>query len=395
MLKLKILIKNKYFYFVVIFITFVLFILLFRINSLPQGINTVEVANLKLILGWHGIFKQPLNLPINFLRSLDYKIFAPIKSPLLIRLPNLILGFVAIIEFSVVLYLWYGKRTTIFGSLIFATSAYLLHISRFASNDVEYLFGMTSLLLLSALLRLDLKNYVLYILALSLSLMLFIPGFIWLVIIVLIFNKADIVELFKALNKSYQKLVVILAFLLPLILLIQAFIKYPRYLILWLGYQSNQTFNIIKILKNILRVASNLVIQGPNQPSIWLGKLPLLDIFGITMTLIGLYFYIKHFKSPRSKLLLTLILGSALVIGIGNILSVAVLIPVIFIIIGAGISYCIHRWLKYFPKNKVMRGFGYSLIGLVVFLSITFNLRSYYVAWANNPATKSSFNISS
>ncbi len=395
MLKIKILIKNKYLYFAVIFIAFVLFILLFRINSLPNGINAIEAANLKLKLGWHGIFNQPLNLPINFLRSLDYKIFQPISSLLLIRLPNLILGFIAIIEFSVVIFLWYGKKTIIFGSLIFASSAYILHISRFASNDVEYLFGMTTLLLISALLRLDIKNYVLYLMGLGLSIMLFIPGFIWLVIIILIFNRADITELFKALNKPYQKLLTVLAFLLPLVLLIQAFMKYPRYLTFWLGYQSNQAFNITAILKNILKVGADLVIQGPNQPSIWLGRLPILDIFGITMTLIGLYFYIKHFKSPRSKLLLSLLLGSVLVIGVGNVLSIAALIPVIFIILVAGISYCMHRWLKYFPKNKVMRGFGYSLIGIAVLLSITFNLRTYYIAWASDPATKTSFNISS
>ena len=385
--------KNRLFYLILALSLYTIILLLFRINILPPGINKIEEHYLKLILGWRGIIRDPLNLAINIIRSIDYKFFQPIKSSYLILLPNIILGFLSVIEFSFLLIIWYGKRTAFFGSFIFASGTYFLHIARFANNDIEYLFGMVTLLLISSIFKYKLNQIILYLIALTLGILLLIPGFIWLELIVLFLIKANLIKAVSYLRKWYKKLMLLLVFLVPIGLLIKYFTIQSEHIIRWLGYDKNLGNNFVMIIQKIAAVFSNIFIYGPNQNYLWLGRVPILNIFETTMCLIGIYFYIKFFRSHRSIMLFSLLIVSALLVGIGNILSIAVIIPIMYIFIATGISYCLRTWLKHFPFNPIMRTFGYALVVITILISITFNLRSYFIAWSNSPVTKSSFNI--
>jgi len=364
-------------------------LLLYKLGSLTGGLSAGELSAAAAPLGWHGIYHQPFYLPLKLARSVLFVLFAS-HGQTLIRLPNAFFGGLAVISFAGLIRHWHGARTALLASLLFATSAWTLHVSRLASFDVMYLWATPTLLLTHLLLQKHSKQLVVWYGSVIIwGLMLYIPGLVWLVAAEVYLQRGPILSAWKYFEQSWQRAVYLLAGLIWLPLLVINLMR-PGNLLAWLGWPAHIA-GPTHLLKQFVGVPVHLFIRGPQYADLWLARIPILDIFTLVACVIGIYFYATHRQSSRSHLFGVFALAGILLVGIGGPVSLSLLVPLLYVGAATGIAYLSREWLQVFPNNPFARGLGLGLIILVVSLSCIYNLRSYFVAWPHNQATGTAF----
>ncbi|HVX23973.1 MAG TPA: hypothetical protein VG992_01360 [Candidatus Saccharimonadales bacterium] len=365
-------------------------LLFYHLGSLPKGLSSEEVSAAQTAYGWHGIIAHPLNLPLELLRSLVFQL-SPSHGQFLTRLPNACFGVLAIIAFGWLLRWWHGTRTALFTTALFACAAWTLHVSRLASNDVLYLWGVPTLLLLHVILqRPDKpKPWVQYGSLALWGLLLYIPGMVWFVLLELWQLRSSIAGSWKHFHLWWQRTLYVLTGLIWLPLLVIDLTRSEEWRH-WLGL-SNHWPNIMHYLREVGVVIGHLFVRGPNSPTLWLGRAPLLDVFTLVVSALGLYFYVRHWRSGRSRLLASYLAIGILLVAIGGAVSLSVLVPILYLAAGTGMAYLLHEWLQVFPFNPLARALGLGLVIAAIALSCIYNIRAYFVAWGYNPDTVQQF----
>jgi hypothetical protein len=386
------LLKNKYRLIpIVLGLAVFTFCLVFQLGTLVHGLSRPEVAIAQTRYGWHGIYDDPLYLPLTVLRSVIFKV-AAVHTATILRLPNVILSIITVVTTSILLWLWYGYRTGVLGSIIFASNAWVLHISRLATNSIAFLCVVPFLLLTLAIIHKKFNSlaYVCLI-CFSWGLVLYIPGMIWVLIASLILIKTDLGKILKAQPTLQARVAMVASFLVCLPLLIKYLIN-VQHLKLWIGLP--QRFVSLKTYgKRFAGVPIHLLVRGPEYPFMWLGRAPILDIFVLSVTLIGTYFYIQHLSAFRTRLLISYAVIGWVLITLGGAFDLSFLVALALLVAAAGIGYLLREWLKVFPSNPFARSLGIGLISLLVLLSVGYNFRAYYLAWPNSPATRSAYGL--
>ncbi len=133
------------------------------------------------------------------------------------------------------------------------------------------------------------------------------------------------------------------------------------------------------------------MLNSSFDPVHWLGKLPLLSSFEIIMLLVGIYFYSHHTRAGRTRLIMVLAGIAWLLTSIIGLTSISLVVPVIYLLLAAGIAYMLHLWLKVFPHNPIARTLGITFIMLAVLMTSIYQTRSYFVAWRYNAETSRVF----
>ncbi len=364
-------------------------LLLYKLGSLTGGLSAGELSAGNAAVGWHGIYDDPLYLPLKLVRSVVFVLFSD-HGRLLTRLPNVLFGGLAIASFAVLVRLWHGTRTAILASLLFATAAWVLHASRLASFDVMYLAALPVLLLVDVLLQKYASHAsVWYASMLIWGLFLYIPGMIWFVILNIFLQRSNIAAGWQRFSLWWQRALYLAAGLVWLPLLADYLARSGK-VGFWLGLPTHLA-GPSALLKQFAAVPVHLFIRGPQYPQLWLGRAPLVDIFTLAAALIGIYFYATHWRAARSQLLgLSAIIGVFLV-GLGGPVGFSVLVPLIYITAATGLAYLLREWFGVFPSNPLARGLGLGLIILAVAVSCGYNLKAYFVAWPHNTTTKAVF----
>ncbi len=364
-------------------------LLLYKLANLTGGLSASELKSVSAPVGWHGIYNQPLDLPLKLLRSVVFYLF-PDHGQLLSRLPNAIFGGLSIGAFALLIRSWHSTRTAVLTSLLFATSAWVLHVSRLASFDVQYLWALPTLLLAHLLLQKRGQRILLWYGSILITgLLLYIPGMVWFVALNTYLQRALLKGAWKHFKRGWQRLTYVMAGLiwLPLLLID---LSRPGQLLQWLGLPSHLA-PPPTLIKQFVAVPVHLFIRGPRYPDIWLNSLPILDIFTLAVCVIGIYFYARHRQAIRSRLLGMFFCLGVILIGLGGPVALSLLVPVLYMAAATGITYLLREWLSVFPLNPLARGLGIGLISLAVTLSCAYNLRAYFIAWPHNEATKITF----
>lgn len=364
-------------------------LLLYKLATLTGGLSATEVKAATQPVGWQGILHDPFYLPLKLVRSVVYFV-APDHGQLLTRLPNALFGGLTMISFAWLIWLWHGRRTAILTSVLFATSAWVLHTSRLASFDVLYLWAVPTLCIIQVLLhRHSDKALVWYGSLLTWGLLAYVPGMIWLIGLQVILQRKLIVQAWRHFSEWWQQVLSVLAVAIWLPLLVLAFTRVGQF-VTWLGLPTHWD-GPFEVLKHLVAVPVHLFIRGPQYPEQWLGRTPIFDAFTLVACLVGIYFYAKRWDSARSRTIgLLLIVGGLLVAAHGPV-SISLLVPLLYAAAATGIAYLLHDWLKVFPVNPLARGLGIGLVGLAVAVSCLYNLRAYFVAWPHNTVTKAIF----
>ncbi|MDB5164735.1 MAG: hypothetical protein JWL89_361 [Candidatus Saccharibacteria bacterium] len=368
----------------------VLVLLWWRLGSLLPGFNHTELVTSRAPLGLHDLYNHPLYLPLKLVQTIVFHLF-PDHGLLLTRLPATVFGGLAILAFAYVLRQWHGGRTAAFATLLFATSAWTLHSSRLASFDVLYLWALPTLLLAHLTMqRRSQSAYVFYGSMLLWGVCLYIPGLVWFVLLSMYLQRKAIATGWKHLEAAWQKALYVLAGLIWLPVLLHDLVKHSADLRLWLGLPDHFAAPLT-LLKHFVAVPVHLFVRGPQYPENWLGRAPILDIFSLMICALGIYFYLRHWRASRSRLLGGYFILGFILVGIGGAVSLSLLVPLLYLVAATGIAYLLHDWLQTFPLNPIARGLGVGLVAAAVVLSCNYNLRAYFVAWPHNETTQATF----
>lgn len=364
-------------------------LLLYRLNTLTGGLTGSEFITAGVAVGWHGVYDQPLYLPLNIVRSIIF-VLQPDHGDLLTRLPNALFGGLTIVTFAWLIRLWHGTRTAVLAGLLFATSAWVLHVSRLASFDVLYLWAIPMLLVTHVQMHRNYaKNLVFYGSMLMWGFLLFIPGVVWLVIANAALQRKTILQGWKLRTTSLQQALYVLCGAMWLPLLATALTR-PGNIKLWLGLPDSLA-SPHALLKQFAGVFVHLFVRGPQYPELWLNRAPLLDLFTLGICVIGLYFYATHRHVARTRLLAILFGIGIVLVSLAGPVGISLLVPLLYIAAATGIAYLLHEWLAVFPVNPFARGLGIALIFIAVGMSCAYNMRAYYVAWPHNYTTRAIF----
>jgi hypothetical protein len=365
-------------------------LLLYRLGSLVNGLSSGEVAVANTPLGWHGLYNQPLYLPLKLVRSIIFFLTAQ-HGQTLTRLANTVFGILSIATFATVVRAWHDRRTALLAVALFMTSSWTLHVSRLASYDVLYL-GAVPLLMLGYVLRQrhPKSTLVFYGSALSWSALLFIPGLVWLVLLTIIVSWQDICDGWSAQRAWWRRLLFVGAGIAWLPLLLPDFLRSTSDLLVWLGLPTKFP-GLTSLGKQLLAVPIHLLVRGPAYPAVWLGRLPILDATALVLTIIGGYFYYSHWRARRARKLALILVVGTILIGLGGPVSLSLLVPVLFLLAAAGLHTLLKSWLRVFPHNPIARSLGISLLVIAVSGSSLYNLRAYFVAWPHNATTHAVF----
>jgi hypothetical protein len=158
----------------------------------------------------------------------------------------------------------------------------------------------------------------------------------------------------------------------------------------WLGLPSALP-SFSHMLKNLVAAINFIFFHTPEDPSHWLGKLPLLGAFLLVCLISGLIFYAGHWRAERTRLLASLAGLSLLLLTAGGPVVRSIIVPLIYIIALGGLAYLLHYWLSLFPRNISARWLGIGIVCIVLSLTLTYNLRHYFVAWPHNSETRAAF----
>ena len=376
--------------FIVAFSVLTSWLLVHRLSTLTHGaLSAEEWAIATTPIGRHGIAADPYFLISKLQHSAEVYWFGRATTALT-RLPSVMLGGLSIISLSIVLRFWHGGRIAVLGCLLFAFNAWTLHISRYGGYESSYLIVLPLLLLTFIVLERAKQRWVPPVVLLTWGILLYTPGIVWFILLAVVWQRQELAAAWTRANRWWQRVVMLVSGLVWLPLLVRHFIKHPETLTRWLGLPSHYG-NLTEFGHRLAAVPVHLFIHGPGIPELWLGRLPILDVFTLIATLLGGVYYFRHRASMRAKLLVILAIMSVVLIALGGDTSLSLIVPLLFIFAAAGVNLLLRDWLSKFPANPVARFAGVALITLVVLASCTYNWQQYFIAWPHNTQNEASY----
>lgn len=375
---------------IVLGIAAVCFIMLYRLGSLTGGMSENEIQQQLFASSWHNIWNNPLNAPLNIVEWLFLTII-PHHGQTVTRVGSTIFGVLAAAAFAYILRRWYGVRTALYGTALFGLSSWFLHVSRFAGSDIMYLWAIPTLLATHiAWERYAHKPLASFLAIGMLTMLMYIPGMVWLILLSLGLQIHHLNDGWQNIKGWMQRSGLVIFFLILLVPLILAFIRTSSLVVTWLGLPHNLP-SLGSIMRGLVHSISFFIFRGPADPQLWLDRLPILGFFTSIMLVLGTIFYAKHARAPRTLLLAGLFIAGAILFALGGPVAISVLVPIVYLIITAGVGFLLHDWLRVFPRNPLARSVGYGLLAIAISLACVYNLRSYFIAWPHNTQTRLTF----
>jgi len=304
------------------------------------------------------------------------------------RLPSSVFGFVLVVCFYALLSLWYRPRVAILGTILFATSSWFLRSSRLATPEVMSSLSITLVLFWAWLQRTRHPRLAFTISCLAVVGLLYVPGMIWFIAVAGVWRGK---QLIADLSKLPTNVVIVMG-IISTILLIPFFYSIfitPSLILNVLGFGND--WSLKTIWEQLSHIPAYLFIRGPADALVTVGKAALLDIFTITMVLLGLYATFKSWRLDRNKVTLALLISGLILCAIGDLKTMTSLLVPIYLLAAAGIAFMLEEWLRVFPRNPLARGIATTLLSLAVLLAGFYHITNYFIAWPNAPLTKSTF----
>lgn len=369
-------------------------LLLYKLAAVPlPGRLSQAEYNLASSGGnWHHLLHEPFYLPFRALGWVSRQAIGG-HPTLALRLPSVFAALLALIAIVYILRRWYGPRTAFFGFVIVSSSAVYLHLGRLAVADIVYFAALPFLLATHVALQQSPSRRSLFWWLFVAVLLMYAPGLIWFVLLQIIWQRKPLAEAFSKVGSWSWQLLLVAITSISLTPLAYGFFKHLHiaYFMNWLGLPSNVP-TATAVLKNFAAAVGFIFFRTPEDPSRWLGKLPLLGAFMVVCLIAGVFFYVGHWRAERTRLLLCLGVLSYLLLASGGPVTRSILVPLIYIISLGGLAYLLHYWLAMFPRNITARWLGIGIVCFAVALTVTYNLRHYFVAWPHNPEAQASFN---
>jgi hypothetical protein len=359
----------------------------FQIGSLNKGLSPAEQQYIASIKSGKELLSHPSflihKLPTYVLFKLGVERIA------YYRLISAAIGAAAVLSGFYILKRWYSLRVAILGSWLLLTSAWLLHNARLATPEASFLLLMPLLWTAVWMYTTTRRRSALTTLFVISTIGFYVPGFLWLVLGAVIWQRKTIYAELK-LVPWWFKLCAALGVLIGLGPLFYGVSQNQNELLLVAGLPDSLP-KLSVIANNLLDIPLNLVLRGPDDPSRWLGRLPLLDIFSSTMLALGIYSLRYHLLLIRAQLLVAAVVLLSILIVIGGHVTITALLPIAYLLIAGGIAFMLQQWFVVFPRNPIARSIATTLMSVLVLMVSYYHISHYFIAWPQTPATKSAF----
>lgn len=363
-------------------------LLLFRLGSLPVHLSASEFQTYQDNLQVHQIINNPLNAPYKVVDFVALRVHQ--HSVAAARLTSVGFALLAVALFFAIMLRWHGKRSAWLATTLFATSGWLLHVGRLGAADILWVVLPLALILLGSWVNAtEHHGSALLITALVFGVALFVPAAIWFVAAyIFLLGKALAGHLSDA--KGWQLASAILIFLLFAGTLAFSLYHSPELVRPWLGLPHTMP-SMVGALKSWADSVLYLFARGPYAPELWLAHTPVLDVFTTAICLLGAYFYAKHFRNLRARMLATFALLGSIFTALNGATGMSFIVPLAYLVAATGLTYLLHEWLTVFPRNPVARYAGVALVSVAIASAVTYHVASYFVAWHDSPATTTAF----
>lgn len=365
----------------------VLGLMLYQLVSLMPGLSVNEVAVYNSAHSPSAITDNMVNAPYKSAVFISTKIF---EVDFGVRLVGALVGTLAVILFFFLVKELFGTLIGLATTVMFATSSLLLGMSRTATPNIM-LLSLLAIIAVAAYIRFGKRTDIGWITAaFVIGLSLYVPGIFLFVLPVIIWKFKYARDSIKTINKP----AIITASAIFAILLIPILLSLITDPAIWKGYVGiNGELNTITIMaKYAYAAVASIFVISPIDSAYWLGRQPILDVFATAMFICGAFSLIKHYKLDRLWLILGVAFLSIVWIGATtNRYGVIILLPFIYLVIGAGLRMLTDEWFSVFPKNPIAKYIGAGLLVIAIAVSVNFQLHRFFVAWPNNEATRQAF----
>jgi hypothetical protein len=359
----------------------------FRLGTLTPGMSLAEIEFIESSQTYQQVIADPLNAPMKVpLLALHY--FGQ-ASALMTRAVAASYGIITIILFYFVMRQWHTRRAAMLTAFLFIVSSWFLQIARLALPYILFAFGVIVLVMAAGVLHDKQTSRVkVFISLLASGLLLYIPGMVWFLGLLGLWRVNLVRRVTQALS-LWQKVTVGGLLLLISAPLLYSFSKDVSLVYDWLALPRD--FIVLEWLRRILVLPIFLTAQGPLEPIYNLGRLPLLDVFTTVLGILGAYWYYFKTRLLRTQLLVLISAIATILIAFNGPTFLPLLLPLVFIVAGAGLTLLLQQWFTVFPRNPLARALGVVTISLVISITGMYHIRRYFVAWPGNPATRGEF----
>jgi len=366
-----------------------------QLSSLVPGQNQFETSTLGELDHFPAPWHRAVNAPYMLLAFLFGKIVA---NPLYgARVASVVLGLFATALMYYIIRIWFNIKVATIGTLLFITSSWLLHTTHQATPLILLVVGpLLAVAPLAWFTRTKKYRTLAFMtLAAGLGIAAYIPFMFWLIIISLLV----VIRKEKALLsnlKTIQFFGALGLYVLIIIPLLLSLSHYPGQILELLG-GSKTIPSISTYFTHVIQVFTSIFIHAPLLPELRIGHLPALDIFSTAMFVLGVYYLYQRKTNIKTMSLFSSMLILLLVIPFSpnSSMDTVILLPFVYIGIITGIVELINQWFSYFPRNPLARNIGISLLVFSITLTSAYHLESYFVAWPNDPDTKTVYVVKS
>jgi hypothetical protein len=360
-------------------------LLFYRLN-IPGLLSSKEVSTYNHSRSLNFIIHHPINAPYYLV---EHYLTQFHNSIIFARATSAIFGMIIILLVFFILKFWLSIYYAVIGSLIFASTSWYLHTARFDSPNI-LLIGVLAPLACGIWLKHSNRvRFVLLICSVVVGLTLYVPGLIWFILIGAIGQRRIIIHELMHVPK-WVPIAAIIIFLLLVTPLLWSFVQVPSTMKLILGVPVGIDWGW-RLLLNLARVPVEIFVRGPLNPSIWLGRIPVLNIFESLMLVLGAYsFWLKR-SLDRTKVLVVGLVISLALITFNGATEITLILPFLYMMVAAGVVYMWDLWHSVFPTNPVAKSAGILILGVAIIFSCGYHAREYFVAWPNSPPTNAAY----
>jgi hypothetical protein len=361
-----------------------------NLYGLEPGYAQVEVASYRSALSWRDIAANPLDLPY---KAIVYTLnLAGHHSLVITRAAAALCSLLAVTIFFCITRAWYGFRIAFFGAMLFATSAGFLHFARLGSAQVLQM-GLLVLIGIMVWHRRAprLHPYLTYLAALAFGLLCYIPGMIWFELLIVVVMHRRFLRHWKRSSFKHRAAWIALgaATVAPLLV---AMALHPHVARVALGLPAN-IHAISHIPRSLLDTVLAIGVRSNGDPTLWVGHSPLLNVLELVLGGLGAYYYVYRERTTRSLLLAGTLTGGIVLASVGGSVSIACIVPVLYLLVASGLHHFVTEWLTVFPRNPIARGTGLAIVCAMLFFSMFYQMRSYFIAWPHNTQTREVFTV--
>ncbi|MCA9333223.1 hypothetical protein KDA00_05125 [Candidatus Saccharibacteria bacterium] len=369
---------------VVLLLSISTIVLFFNIN-LPGSYSGNEAEYLNLLKSQISLPYWMIFLPINLVQIVVLKITTfSIENA---RYVSATFGLSALVLYYSIIRQWYTTRVAILSAMMFLTSTWFLVVARSASPIIAFVLFEVLILITIWLQKTKKTKLAVTLLAISCSILIYIPGMIWMILGGLIWKRKFITNQLQKSSIVFKTLllVLVIASLTPIAInyrnsdFLLGIMGLPKVIISFQDFLSNIYYYVTSIFWNSSYSTTNVGNQG------------LLDIFVVVLFISGFLYAIKKRLYSKYKFIFASILLGVMLVGLNGQSFAIYTFPGIMILVAIGLAWIIQQWFTVFPKNPVAKFVGICLIFIVVLFSSAYNTYRYFIAWPHMDSTKSSY----